>query len=320
MPPNDNAETRLRIARVTEADFDRLVTLAGGRRNSEDSSAKDAPNADYLLDDAIIELKLIEEEGLEKHERQRRLAGLFRGYQPKIPVVVLDPACLDAEGERRYFRIVAGPVQNSIKKASRQLECTRQGAGGDLARVLVAINNGYTALTHDEFTRVALKSAHNDTRNIDSVVVGGVYYYTDDFDFYALFPFEEYPINLSRRFVSFQRLKQRWDEFAEQIMTATLRGGTPDRFDKIPVVDIAFDIDGVTFVKPAPNMGTPSSFWGAERPRRNSTGLTSCPPVAMTFPDIDEQAWARLASTLGTSGFLKGSFPEWSRFGTCQQE
>lgn len=315
MSPDDKTEPQLRIGRVTEADFDRIVAAAGGKRWSEISRTTHAPNADYLLDGAVCELKLIEEEGLEKSERQRRLAELFRRYQQREPVVVLDPTCLDTVGERRYFKIVAGPIQTAMKKASKQLESTKTDFGADLTRVVIAINNGYTALTHDEFTHIVLKSARNDTQNIDTVIIGGVYYYTDEFDYYALFPFEEHPINIARSCSSFERLKKQWDVFADNTMTAVLQGKSPpDRADKMPVVDIAFDVDNITFVKPALRMGVPSRFWGAERPRRNSTGLTRCPPVGMTFPDLDETTWEQLRSLLGPSGFLKENFVEWRQF------
>jgi hypothetical protein len=306
---------RLCIARVTEADFDRLIAGAGGSRCSGDATVQAMPNADYELGDAILELKLVEEEGLEKLERQRKLADLFRDTQPDHPVVVLDPACLDADAERRYFNILAGPVQTAVKKAALQLESTRVVGRPDSLRVLIAMNNGYTALSHDEFVQVVLKSVRNDTRNIDSAVIGGVYYYTDEFDSYALFPFEEYPINISRRFLSFEALRLRWSEFADEVMTAALRGtDAARRFEKMPVVDIAFDVDSTTFVKPAPRMGVASEFWVYGRPRRNSTGVTVCPPVARTFPDVDHDDWQRLRSALPASRFLRSSYAEWTSF------
>ena len=47
----------IRIKAVTEADFDQVITSAGGSRIIADGSA------DYLLNEAIIELKLVSEEG-----------------------------------------------------------------------------------------------------------------------------------------------------------------------------------------------------------------------------------------------------------------
>jgi hypothetical protein len=65
-----------RIGTVAEKDFDSVIKEAGGVRIEEPSSA------DYLLNEAVVELKLIEEEGLDKGTRQIKIAKLFRRQQP----------------------------------------------------------------------------------------------------------------------------------------------------------------------------------------------------------------------------------------------
>jgi len=316
MPADDDARPWLRIARITEADFDRLVTAAGGRR-SANATGQTKPSADYELGNALLELKLIEEEGLQgpqKADRQRKVAELFRGIHPDDPVIVLDPADLDAERRRRYFNLLGGPIQTAVRKAARQLEGSRAERRDDPVRVLILVNNGYAALSHDDFVQIVLKSVRNDTRCVDSVVIGGVYYYTDEFDSYALFPFEEHAIDVGRRFRSFEVLRDRWGEFADEVMNEALRGVAPHRFQKMPVSDISFDVNSVTFVKPAPPMGVESQFWANGRPRRNSTGLTVCPPVGRTFPDLEDEDWPRFRAALPGSNFLRPSYIEWIRF------
>ncbi len=66
----------MRIYKLIEDDFDRIIESAGGKRLSEDDSREKSANVDYILDDAIIELKFVEEEGLEKQERQQKLADI----------------------------------------------------------------------------------------------------------------------------------------------------------------------------------------------------------------------------------------------------
>lgn len=308
---------QIRVARVTEPDFDQMIAVAGGRRCVQDSSVQNNPNADYELDDAFLELKLVEEEGLEneKDSRRNKVAALFRAIQPGRPVVVLDPTQLDAEGERRYFNIMAGPIQNAVKHAARQLESTRAKAGDNRVRVLVAINNGYTSLSHEEFKRLVLKSARYDTKKIDSVVVGGIYHYSDQYDSNVLFPLEECPIDISRRFHAFAKLKEQWDAFSERVMASLIRGDDPSRsFEKMPVVDIAFDIDSVSYVKPAPKIGIPSEFWKQGRPRYNSTGMTTYPPVARTFPDMNAENWRCFREALPSSTFFLKSYADWVHF------
>ena len=77
-------------------------------------------------------------------------------------------------------------------------------------------------------------------------------------------------------------------------MTALMRISTlPDEYTKGPVIDSTFDIDGVTFVKPAPPLGKTSDFYRHGRPRRDTKGLQSCPPVALTLPALSLSEWNR---------------------------
>ena len=84
----------MRIYRLTENNFDKIIEAAGGNRFIIDNNPEKQPNADYLLEDAIVELKFVEEEGLEKQERQQKIAALFSKCFPQKPVVVLDPKLL----------------------------------------------------------------------------------------------------------------------------------------------------------------------------------------------------------------------------------
>src|ERR1700722_12242979 len=94
------------------------MSSAGGSRILEEDSA------DYRLNESIVELKLVSEEGFEKTERQRKIADLFRKAQPKMPVVIIDPKQLNEDGSRDYYRIVETPIKNACKKASKQLQKT----------------------------------------------------------------------------------------------------------------------------------------------------------------------------------------------------
>jgi hypothetical protein len=150
----------VRIKTVNETDFDKLVTSAGGSRIVEEDSA------DYRLNEAIIELKLVSEEGFEKTERQKKLAALFRKTQPKTPVVILKPGQLREENLRDYYRIVETPIKNACKKASKQLQKTAARYDQQPLRVLIILNVGYTLLSQDEFKDVCFKCVRNDTSGL----------------------------------------------------------------------------------------------------------------------------------------------------------
>jgi len=69
----------LRIRYISEADIDAIVSKAGGRRLTG------AGSADYQLNEAIIELKFVEEEGFHKEERQAKLDNTSNKKTQNIP-------------------------------------------------------------------------------------------------------------------------------------------------------------------------------------------------------------------------------------------
>jgi len=308
------------IGKLEESDFDAIIERAGGRRLSPDDSRENRSNADYTLGEAVVELKLVEEEGLEKQERQQRVAEMFRAQQPDRPVIVLLPELLDGAGRHAYYSVMAGPIKGHVKKAARQLKETGTRLGNQPVRVLILINNGYAALSHEEFTDIAVNRACNDTRNIDCLVVGGLYYYSDRFEMYLFERLELRPINVDRPFRSFETLRRKWLEFVERFATAIVLGQDERSRSRLPVMDLKYDYDGITYIIPAPPMGKPSKFWPKGRPRENSTGIEACPPVAQTFPNLDAENWRRFRSRLSGSEFFKGSFAEWLNFKKEQEE
>lgn len=302
----------VKIGKLTEEDFNGLITNVGGRRFSSDHSREKAKNADFVLGNALVELKLIDEEGLEKEERRRKLAGIFRAREPNRPVIVLRPDLLDEEGRRAYYSAMLGPIKTHVEKANKQLKKSAEKLGGNPCRVLLLVNNGYAALSHEEFKEIAIRRACNATHYIDAVVVAGLYYYSDTFDSYFFPSMDIFPIQLDRPFTNYEKLLAAWQEFGENHLTRNFIFGEQTHDEqRLPVQELTYDLDGVTFVKPAPAMGKPSEFFANGRPRRNSTGITHCPAVAKTFPDFDAATWERFKHCLPSESFLRDSYAEW---------
>jgi hypothetical protein len=302
----------IRIKQITERDFDRVVEMAGGKRLLEEGSA------DYVANEAVIELKLLEEEGLEKEARRTKLANLFRSRQPGRPVVVVDPSALNAEGQREFYNIVEGPIKTHVKKAAKQLEKTAAAIKPEATRVLVIANIGYTALSPDEFKAVCVRRVQNDTTKIDWLVCAGIYYYSDGFDSWILARFEDVPVNLDRAFPSRHKLLEKWNEFLNEAMAEHLRHG-PLETGKHPVIDLAFEQEGVRFVKPAPPLPR-SDFWpGGSAPRRNSRANDPPRPVAKSFPALREEDWRKFKLVLPRAKVLQESYAEWQKV-QCREE
>lgn len=303
----------IRIRRIVERDFDSLVESSGGKRIPEEGSA------DYLLHESLLELKLVEEEGLEKATRRAKVAKIFRERQPDAPTVKVVPQILDPIGARAYYNAVAGPIKTHVKKAADQLDRTRKRENPELVRVLVIVNNGYAALSHEEFKNICVKCAQNDTRKIDWIICGGIYYHSDQFDSYVIAPFEGIPINIGCAFPSFELLQREFGNFTESLVTELIRGPGPPDTGRMPVLDLTFEIDGIRYVKPAPLMPE-SSFWpGGKRPRDNTTGITSCPPVALVFPRLSEADWNLFKQALPDSNTLQTKYRAFQKFERDQE-
>jgi hypothetical protein len=191
------------IRPTTESDFDGIIAAAGGERAHIDVDRRKLPGS---LNEAVIELKLLDEEGLSKPTRQAKLATLFRKDENNRPVIVLDRNRLSTRAQQEYDRILEGPVKTVIQKAKEQLKRSRVENPAAMCSILLVVNNGYTALDHKSLSLLVARRVRQDTTAIDGVIVEGRYFYGDGFDYYLLAPFEYVPINLANPFSSFDQL------------------------------------------------------------------------------------------------------------------
>jgi len=179
-----------RIQPLTENDIRTVVESCGGAVAHPDAHLRTQRGGDFIIEGAVIELKILDEDGLLKSERQVKLAKLFRDEGFTAPVVVLDRKNLSEEGKRAYDRIIEGPIKNAVASARQQLKQTRTERPETTLSVLWVLNNGYTALNHEELTALVAHRTRNDTSNIDGVIAGGCYFHSDGFDSFFLWPLE----------------------------------------------------------------------------------------------------------------------------------
>jgi hypothetical protein len=304
------------IRPLSETDIDAVIAIAGGKRAHYDADRRSRVGADYLLKEAVIELKALDDEGLNKPERQMKLATLFHKYESDRPVIVLDRARLPQDGQREYDHILEGPIKTAVHSAKGQLRQSRAEYPSTSVSILLVVNNGYTALDHATLLQMIARRARNDTQQIDGVVVAGCYFHSDTFDNFFLWPIDYIPINIGRTFAAYETLRQAWNTYAGKFMTDVIQGRIAPDTIKGPVVDTQFEVDGVTYVKPAPPIGNKSEFFSSGRHRIDSSGLTRCPPVATTFPEMTREEWRRFHVAFPDEGLLLGSYEEWQVYRT----
>lgn len=300
-----------KVRPISEPDLDGIVARAGGMRAHPEAHLRQEVGADYVLNESVIELKVLEDDGFLKPERQRKLAELFLRCGARRPVVVMDRDRLPAAAQSEYDRILEKPIKKDVQKSSKQLKQSRVEFPETSCSVLFVINNGYTALSHEKLVQMVAHRARLDTGAIDGIVVGGCYYFGDGIDSFFLWPLEYLPINLDRPFRSFSKLESAWYAYANKFMTELVRGDAKVEAGKGPVVDAKFDVDGITYVKTAPMMGVESPIYGKRRPRKGGASAGTCPPVAITFPDMTESEWRLFREALPHESRLYDTYEQW---------
>lgn len=245
----------LKISKLTEDDFEEIFARIGGSRYSSDHSREKTLNCDFKFRNALVELKLIDEEPAEKTTKQEKLAQLF---EVTAKTVVLDPCSLSRQNQIKYYRIIETPIKNALKKASKQLKTSACG-DSNIVKIALIVNNGLSMMLPEEFEEVALKCARNDTSGIDVLIVSGLYFYCDRFDSFALFNFNKHYLREKGESIV-ETIHEEWTKFIAEFMTRQIHGGEQPR-NKEPLKDISFMLDDVLYVKPPPKWGKPSASW-----------------------------------------------------------
>jgi len=274
----------LQFSSLTEKDFDEIIVDAGGRRYTDDLKIQEL-NCDYILEDVVIELKIIEEEPLGKKEKQQKFIELFPA---NADTVILYPS---EEQKYKYFKILESPIQKALKKASKQLQESAKNINAKL-RIAIIMNNGLYMVSEDEFREMAIKRAKNDTSGIDILIVCSMYYYSDKFDMRIFFDFYDIEINnieYKNKKLIIDKLRLAWNSKTEKYMTEQMSNMNLSR-SKEPIQDLFFESNGIRYVKPPIQWGKSSGFWKDGRPREDSRQKEAIPDI-IVLPVFDEVSY-----------------------------
>ncbi len=220
--------------------------------------AKGRLNADYLTTGCTIELKIIEEEGLEKKERQTKLAKLYSSCYPNDSEIDISFEIAPDAIRREIETIVSGPIQTAVKKASKQIRDTTEDLHrkGDLG-ILIIVNNGYSYLEAEPFESLVVRRCRNDSSRIHYVFCVTVDYHQGDFDAYVFCVTHCYSIYDNSEWLFEARLRDAIQARFEDGMSAMMRDQTnPDLWSssQLPISDITFEADGVHYYRSAPEV------------------------------------------------------------------
>lgn len=249
--------TTVLVPRLTEKFMDGVVERAGGRRlTAEESNHERSRNADYLLDDCVFELKILEAEGLEVGTRQERLAELFRRPVAPDSTVLLDPFELSEADRRKYMDIVGGPIQNAVKSASKQIRSTKEHLGkADMRGGLIFLNTGYGTLSPKLFACLVERYATKDTSQVDVTVAISTWMQPASLGGTMMFEFSPHePSDITAK-----KIRDAFWERANEFMTAFARSGFRQEGEMVtPVKPIAFEVGGIIFSTVTPTRVDPT--------------------------------------------------------------
>jgi hypothetical protein len=242
------------VPRITEAFVDSLIFSIGGRRLTNEEKGKDSQNADYLNEEAVIELKIIEEEGLLKTERQEKITPYLLSTLSESNDGTLDVKNLPDDKKRKYYDIIGNPLKGAIKKAGKQIKATKSILSqGNSSGVLIIVNNGYGSLDSQEFEKLSHRFATKDTSQIDLLVCASTRFVTNSFDFTVIPSVTSFEITPRGNLLSFKAFEEKWYNAFETALTNGLRGSPPEHFLN-PLQDITWNFGGVQFTLKAPTI------------------------------------------------------------------
>jgi hypothetical protein len=241
------------VPRITEAFIDSVVERAGGHRlTAEEANHERTQNADYLLDDCVFELKILDREGLDVSTRQQKLAQLFRRPLPPGGTLYLDHTELTETDQRKYMDIVGRPIQDHLKTASKQIASTKRHLGrSDLRGGVICVNTGYGTLPRELFTTLVSRYAVKDTSEVRVLACVTSALLTNGFDTQVVFAFDPQRSNDP----TVTKLHKAFMERVGEMMDAHMRSGMQRTEEMMsPLRPISFESEGVTFAMVPPSL------------------------------------------------------------------
>ncbi|MEI6197713.1 MAG: hypothetical protein WCS42_25650 [Verrucomicrobiota bacterium] len=231
--------------KVTEAFVDSVVVKAGGKRFVPTGPKNLLPrNADYVIDDHIFDLKILEDESLENTSTQDKLAKIFKAAFPGRTSITIDPTQLPPELRREYFKIVKRRIERLVHSASGQVRETKKQLGNDALRGgVILVNSGLGSLMPSVLEEQAERCVKQST-HIHCVVCLSVWLLTNGFD--SVINFKVYPESSTNKTV--EKLIKSFSEREEEMMNEWGRDGFPRPSETTdPMKPVAFERDGIVF-------------------------------------------------------------------------
>jgi hypothetical protein len=144
---------------IDEEFFDHCIKSIGGYRLTDRHVPPHGfQHVDYIVNGFALELKIIEEDPLEKAQHQRAVADLLKEEFPKGPLWVTattQTARLVGGVSKRWHGILGTPIRKAVKKAASQIRDTRRFLDSHLRGAALLVNAGGVSIDARSFLNLA---------------------------------------------------------------------------------------------------------------------------------------------------------------------
>lgn len=225
--------------RLSEEFVDKVIHDAGGHRlTTEEAGNFKEKNADYILEEFVVELKDLQEEGLGVATRQIKIANIFSKYPTEGPVQKIDPFNLSENDFREYLEIVGVPIKRRLRSALKQIKKTIERLSKEKYKgAIILLNTGYSTIPPDFLSFLGKKYTKKDTSSILEIITVSCWTITNGFDTWVNFDFSPHePENKT-----IIKLKESFWKNIDILMTEWARNGfpTPQQFQQ-PMKPVSF--------------------------------------------------------------------------------
>ncbi len=170
----------LKTPRFSECDFENIIKEAGGHKIPE----SEIKSPDFILNDVVLELKDIQEEGLLNGDRQKSIVNIFKGFENDL--IDLDPMLDYGDYTRAYHGLIKNTIEGHFQKASAQIKSYKKSNAVDAAGVIL-LNTGMFSLPHDMLKSI-VKNILNNRKTIEFVFILSQKMQSNGFDAISVFP------------------------------------------------------------------------------------------------------------------------------------
>lgn len=241
--------------RITEDFIDAIIVAAGGHRlTDEEANHEQTKNADYLIGNLVLELKILEEEGLRKKTRQVKVGELLSDgeFGDGVESIAISEHSVTPEQRRKFLDLLGRPIKSAVGSASKQIRATKEHLSRpDLRGGVIIVNSGYKSLRPETFGALVARYVEKDTTQIDEFICISTWMNSNGMDSNVFFEFVPHKEGCQE----IQDLRSAFQDRVNHVMTEFMRNALRYNGETLqPVGPIAFEHHGFQMVYEPPRM------------------------------------------------------------------